>query len=632
MHNLTIRQIRSLFSIGDELPLQQLKARQLRVVQNSKNKPESYIGSSSIVFRVTDGKEDFALKCYITHLPGRWEYLKQVQDELKALDIPWIVPFEIFPDELMIPDNASNPKTASLLLMPWGGTERLLDRVTSYAKNNSKEGFGMLLKSLKTLADQQLNQKFSHGDVSPENILVTPKQELKLTDHDTFVFSDWTQTPYGQAGWSFPYQHPLRNPTHVDLHADEFAFLILAISLKGMEQEPALFSRYNSSNGLLFTVDDFRFPFDSPLIKELQHFQDPYLNRLVNLLLVHLHAKTTAIPGLLSYLDIDNANGDAQLAAQVDALQNRLNKQLFDRLSSVAPESVSEEMSVPNMYEPKEIEPEPQPINQEEKSQTIEPLLVAETNQPNPEPVFDIKDFLKNEEQNFPDEPNTDLHREVIDIPEPEIEYKKDITEQAQNSQWDMVLPVVVDSFSTKKEEVENVESAYANNTSVLSIKTNGFQEIKVEKVETDAAVADPVLYMKKRSKVRASVMLIMAAVFLLLIGLKYFYPDSGIIKPVEFTNDLVLNPITPVTAPKEIKTDISQEISVLESQQETSQEKEIIKPLLNEDLTSESASPEKKKIAVVNERKLRLKEPNREINVLKSSGSSSVSFRKIEY
>lgn len=313
MNNISINNYRTTLNSNETLLLKNLKLPELHVCKNAKNEPETWIGSSSVVFKLYDNNRYFALKCYITELIGRWEYLKQVQQKIPKMQNDRVVPFEIFENALAVKDDDQKTHTCSVILMPWIEGERLANRIKVLCKGKNRNLLKVLTQSLIDLASYQLSQNYSHGDITPENLIITPSGKVILIDYDTFSFTDIKRTSAYPGGWNYSYQHPSRHPLQTDIHADEFSLLVLLISLKALEFEPELYSKYNSTKGLLFTIDDFRNPLDSKLVKDLKIINDTYLQRLLKVLLVSLDKNTTHIPELSLLLSGKFKDSDEEL-------------------------------------------------------------------------------------------------------------------------------------------------------------------------------------------------------------------------------------------------------------------------------------------------------------------------------
>ena len=310
MNILTTQNFIKSFLQSPEPPSKELQRRKLKVVYNDNNEPERFFGRNAVVFKLTNGDEFYALKCYITDLQGRWEYLHKVQAIIQKLQPEWTINFRIFDKELEIEDNDQQKVWTSIIIMPWVDEMKLADKIKIYCQQQNTGGLKKLTRSLIKLANQLEDIPFSHGDVSPENIMVSESDDMILIDHDSFSFrnmGDYT----GQSKGSIPYLHPYRNQRLPDFNADDFSFLVLTISLKALEINPGLYNRYTSGKGLLLNIDDFISPEESKVISELKKMNDPYLASLLKLFLIHLNKTTTAIPDLHAFL-----NGKVSLPVQ----------------------------------------------------------------------------------------------------------------------------------------------------------------------------------------------------------------------------------------------------------------------------------------------------------------------------
>jgi eukaryotic-like serine/threonine-protein kinase len=311
MNNRTVQQYLTALASTPQLPFKHLKDSHFQLVYNDNKEPVRFFGNSSVVFKITDGEKFYALKCYVTELFYRWEYLEKVQQQIKSIQADWIVPFEIHKNEIAIESDTGKPETCNVILMPWVEGNRLTDLVKEYtSKNSLHDKLKELTLAIKDLANKQVGQPFSHGDISTDNIIVTPSGEMVLLDHDSCFFENCRKMA-GQGGWSLAYQHPSRYPGQADLQADHFSFLTLAISLRAIELNPGLYQQFNSSKGLLFTIDDYKNPEYSKVFGEIKKIEDPYLQHLLGVLLASLKTKEIAIPELLQHL-----NGSGYTATQ----------------------------------------------------------------------------------------------------------------------------------------------------------------------------------------------------------------------------------------------------------------------------------------------------------------------------
>lgn len=300
-------------------------AEELKPYMGADGKPVKYFGKNSVVYKVRSGKELFALKVYTVELYNRWKYLTKVHAFLQTVaNSERIVSFEIYDKK---PDftcyNIQLPAQTHLL-MPWIEGDTLSATIKRYCAENNTEGLKRLTASFIEFAQWLLQSSFVHGDLSPDNIMVTDSEKLILIDHDNIQFSDLTLT-LGQSAWSWGYQHIRRNPNVIDLFADHFPILVLTLSLRALQNNPALYGKYNSSNGLLFTIEDFKKPGDSDLYREIERINDTYLQNLLKLFNISLRRQHTEIPQLQRYLSEKDLDSNTSiLEMEIEQLKNNI--------------------------------------------------------------------------------------------------------------------------------------------------------------------------------------------------------------------------------------------------------------------------------------------------------------------
>jgi hypothetical protein len=173
--------------------------------------------------------------------------------------------------------------------------------------------------------------------------MVLPEGKMILIDHDSFTFEGWKLSA-GQGGWNFACQHPYRNPRTPDLFADHFSFLLLATTLKAIELNPGLYDQFTSSRGLLFNVDDYKYPEDSLLFNQLKKITDPYFRGILQLLLTSLKKNTTEVPELLYYLNAGSETSSAfieKLPADIKKDEPQVNQEkVTEKFSSLPGQQV----------------------------------------------------------------------------------------------------------------------------------------------------------------------------------------------------------------------------------------------------------------------------------------------------
>ena len=155
-------------------------------------------GSNSVVFKMQDyhTKRCYALKCHTNVKYDIYNRLEVVRARMRHVESPYLVKMQIFYNEININDNYLIGEEFCfypIVLMDW------VEGVTMDAfvckSDTSKDDFKRVMDSYKTMSSWLLEQNFSHGNVSPNNIIVTKDNKTILIDYDNMVFDHGDVVP-----------------------------------------------------------------------------------------------------------------------------------------------------------------------------------------------------------------------------------------------------------------------------------------------------------------------------------------------------------------------------------------------------------------------------------------------------
>lgn len=232
-------------------------------------------GTSSVIYKMEDKKTGklYAAKIF-TDGVDRSEKYSIIEDELKGLDCPYLLPVQYFEDEFFIENDSSvssfgsNIVTYPVLLMEWIegvsiGTY-LQEAVDNYFMLEMiAYRFGQFVTWI-TL------QPFSHGNIKAENIIVSEDGSFVLIDYDSFYAPDMEKAGKKCSKKS----------------SDDFPLLAILISLKVITICPGLILENKCKDYILFEENDFRDILNTKLIKILFPSWSEELNQLFGVLLV----------------------------------------------------------------------------------------------------------------------------------------------------------------------------------------------------------------------------------------------------------------------------------------------------------------------------------------------------------
>ena len=95
------------------------KLSNLRPVLDANGGPVMVNGDISVVFKMTDGEKDYAVKCFLTDQEGREDTYKRICKYLSLIQPPYMVNTEYLGNELRVGANHSSEQKYPVVVMDW---------------------------------------------------------------------------------------------------------------------------------------------------------------------------------------------------------------------------------------------------------------------------------------------------------------------------------------------------------------------------------------------------------------------------------------------------------------------------------------------------------------------------------
>ena len=235
--------------------LDQLK--HLEVVQDEHGEPYRSSGAFAVVFKMRDPRTGqlYALKCFTEEQEGRAEAYRKIEEELEVAGTTYFTSMRYYERELFVDSNVSSDSEFPVLLMDWveGSTMEL------YIREHYRDSYAMEMLCYRfcRLAAYLRSQPFAHGDVKPDNIMVSDTGTLTLIDYDG-MFVPSMQGESSPTLGTEEFRHPLRTPELFDATIDDFALASIALSLRAIALDSQLLDQYGAPDRLLFSASDYR--------------------------------------------------------------------------------------------------------------------------------------------------------------------------------------------------------------------------------------------------------------------------------------------------------------------------------------------------------------------------------------
>ena len=214
-------------------------------------------GNFAVVFKMKDessGKR-YAVKCFLREQEGRDIAYQQITDELEYVSSNYLCSIKYFQKELFVDSTVSSDTEFPVLLMDW------VEGVTldKYVHQHISDKYALQLITYQfcKMAAWLMSQPFAHGDLKPDNILVTEDGTLVLVDYDGMYVPAMQGQKARELG-SPDYRHPLRTEDCFNEHIDDFPLAFIGMSLKAIALDTSLLQNNAKSDSLLFSESDFQ--------------------------------------------------------------------------------------------------------------------------------------------------------------------------------------------------------------------------------------------------------------------------------------------------------------------------------------------------------------------------------------
>lgn len=208
-------------------------------------------GNSGVVFKATVDGRTRALKCFTRPCFGRDEAYRTTSDYIPRGE--YIIDYRFLEEEITVFVATDYALRFPILDMEWVEGETLLDSIMAACITSDKVRLTRLSELFDRMALWLLDAPMAHGDLKPENIIVTPQGALRLVDYDGIYLPQMQGSPQRESGTP-GYQHPLRSRMAFSKAIDHYSIAIISLTLRTLALAPELYEIYSSrcKSGLLF--------------------------------------------------------------------------------------------------------------------------------------------------------------------------------------------------------------------------------------------------------------------------------------------------------------------------------------------------------------------------------------------
>ncbi|XQA66834.1 protein kinase family protein [Xanthomonas sacchari] len=224
--------------------------------------PLALCGGFALTYTVTVGAKKFALRCFHKESRELERRYQAISARLKQLNSPYFLPFEFNPNGIRIQGNAY-----PIVKMAWASGRTLAEFLEAEHRNSA--ALRKLRSALAALAAFLEHNNLAHGDIQPENVMVSADgATVQLIDYDGMFVESLSGAKATELG-QLNFQHPQRSADNFSSTLDRFSFLTLDVALQALMTSPKIWATSRSEpSAVVFRRNDFINPGASAVFQE----------------------------------------------------------------------------------------------------------------------------------------------------------------------------------------------------------------------------------------------------------------------------------------------------------------------------------------------------------------------------
>lgn len=225
--------------------------------------PLALCGGFALTYTVQAGGKKFALRCFHKESRELERRYQAISSRIKQLASPYFLPFEFIPAGIRI-QGGMYP----IVKMAWAQGQTLAEFLENEYRN--PQSLQRLRQALANLADFLEKNQISHGDIQPENIMVSAGgSTIQLIDYDGMYVEALQLSKATELG-QVNFQHPKRTANDFNEKLDRFSFLTLDVALQALIASSSIWTISRSEpSAVVFRRNDFLDPSSSVIFKEV---------------------------------------------------------------------------------------------------------------------------------------------------------------------------------------------------------------------------------------------------------------------------------------------------------------------------------------------------------------------------
>ena len=241
---------------------------------------------------------------------------------LRGTPVDPVLAVSLIPDGIALPAAEFRSTFHPVIAMDWVMGPTLLTAADRACRARNRPALQSLASAWLAAIEALDAVGFAHGDLTGDNVLIDPRGAIKLVDYDTCVWAGMGSARLGGNPGTPGYDHPTGEPLPAPLRRDDFAAIVIYVSLRVLADQPDLRPGHGDpatepGGTLLFSPWDLADPEGSDLFANLLHGARPDIAFLVETLGAACLAPADVVLSLTDVVaSVQQANRSSRPAAR----------------------------------------------------------------------------------------------------------------------------------------------------------------------------------------------------------------------------------------------------------------------------------------------------------------------------
>jgi len=223
-------------------------------------------GNFASVYEIRNGAQRWGVRCFLRQVSGQQQRYVSVSQHLGGVLLPCLIAFEYHEQGIR-----TQGQPYPIIKMEWVEGKLLTAFIDDQIQNPG--ALLQLAARWRGIVNSLHGNRLAHGDLQHGNVLVTAQGEIKLVDYDAMFVPALSGKPSPELGHR-NYQHPQRTAGDFDHRLDNFAAIVIYLSLRALAADASLWQQFYTGENLIFSSADYKAPMQSAVFRRLQSSSD----------------------------------------------------------------------------------------------------------------------------------------------------------------------------------------------------------------------------------------------------------------------------------------------------------------------------------------------------------------------